>query len=268
LQTKNCTYWRQAGDFNSAPHTLPMTIVGQHAGLCDIWDAVHPSHAHADPIEPLSALAQYGFTYDSPLNSYSTGESWKETSGFPQGKRLDYILFRNPVSSSSTLSRGLQLTPVSSNVVLTGAIPGYTCSYSDHFAVDATLKVERAEGSASVSDKQPSALAPAFARGSYLSHEHTMAVVRALQAAREHSLTRTRGQMRIFYTGTGFLICLFIGTGWSPKGYLTPAFLLLGVIATWLTTTMFYVGLFYGKWEAKALRNAIEELELYARHIN
>ena len=52
---------------------------------------------------------------------------------------------------------------------------------------------------------------------------------------------------------------------WSPHGALTPLFVFLGAGATWVGTTMFYVGLLYGRWEAHVLLNVIGEVELYVQ---
>jgi len=46
-----------------------------------------------------------------------------------------------------------------------------------------------------------------------------------------------------------------------------PYIVLGGAVATWLGTTMAYIGFVYGRWEINALMNVIEELELYRKSV-
>ncbi|KAK1217395.1 phospholipase C type enzyme [Marasmius sp. AFHP31] len=265
----------QAGDFNSIPSTLPMTIVYEHAGLTDAWRCLHPPppQDRRFGIDPADAISLYGFTYDSPLNSYTVGKS----SFVPRGKRLDYILFRNPtpsVTSPSTSSTSLpKLVPTATRVLLTDPVPGNSFSYSDHYGVEATFKIENLPkkvpslvDQVALDGNPPTASSDAAFtndQNSQLGREHTLMVIHALQTRLGHAIVEARNYMRVYFTSVVLLVVLLIGTGWSPKGYLTPVFVFLGLILTYIGTTAFYVGFLYGRWEANALRNAIEELELF-----
>jgi sphingomyelin phosphodiesterase 2 len=93
--------WSQAGDFNTIPTTLPMTIIRDHASLSDAWEVTRPPYsptpASSTSMPSLSqAIETFGVTADSPLNSYSTGKHLVAHAIAWQGKRLDYILFRDP----------------------------------------------------------------------------------------------------------------------------------------------------------------------------
>jgi len=273
-----------AGDFNSSPHTLPMTVVREHAGLHDVWSTLRPPlpsyQTGETPVNPVDALSLYGFTYDSPVNSYTPLRSGNKLDPAPQGNRIDYIFFRNPASSPAHPSQieRPHLVPTEVSLALTGHVPGHTFSYSDHFGIEAIFKIELPDAKSDTSLDSPSDVkgaptvsstaAPASVNNPNLSHEHTMMVIHALQTFLKHSKNRARGQMRMFTGCALLLLAILVGTGWSPKGYLTPVFVLLGSAVTWVGTTMFYVGLFYGKWEAKALQSAVEELELYAQNID
>jgi len=276
-------YALQAGDFNSVPSTLPMTVVLQHAGLDDAWASLHPpselSQVGGSDVNPVDAISLYGFTYDSPLNSYSASERLDTHAPAPQGKRLDYVLFRNPAHSPSTFSSPSpaalpQLVPTEARVMLTDLVPGYAFSYSDHFGVEATFGIEHpelkrnlllhdvpADGKVTIA----STAAAASQKKQHLSYQDALTVLDALRTRLKHSNARSRCELRIATACVILLICVLIGTAWSPKGFLTPLFVFLSVVMTWVGTTMFYVGFLYGRWEANALRNVIEEMELYAQ---
>jgi sphingomyelin phosphodiesterase 2 len=139
----------QAGDFNSVPSTLPMTVVLEHTGLDDVWPSIHPqpelSQVDGRYVNPVDAISLFGFTYDSPLDSYSANERLDV-----QGKRLDYILFRNlghppSTSPSSSPAAPPQLVPTEARVTLTDTVPGHAFSYSDHSGVEATSIIEPPE---------------------------------------------------------------------------------------------------------------------------
>ncbi|TFY78793.1 hypothetical protein EWM64_g5217, partial [Hericium alpestre] len=145
-----------AGDFNSIPTTLPMTIIRDHAALTDAWSSTHsvptPTAATAS-FAPQEAIETYGVTADSPLNTYSAGKSLDVHARAAQGKRLDYIFFRNPLVPSSLRTTSGCTTPpalpslvcIDSRVLLTEPIPGTNFSYSDHFGLEATLVIQHPE---------------------------------------------------------------------------------------------------------------------------
>lgn len=160
----------QAGDFNSIPTSLVMSIIREHGLLTDAWSA---SHGHDFLLDsetgeidsPEEAIEDYGMTADSPLNSYSAGKNLEGIAARWKGKRLDYILYRGPArfhrrwrrrgeqsSTNGVLTNGrtnedlLEDVPTlhctSSRVVMTGKVPGHNNSLSDHFGVEATLVVQ------------------------------------------------------------------------------------------------------------------------------
>ncbi|KAI0030188.1 inositol phosphophingolipids phospholipase C [Vararia minispora EC-137] len=264
-----------AGDFNSAPSTLPMIVIREHAGLEDAWGTLHPpaqpAYSNDNSPNPVEALSLHGFTYDSPLNSYSAHV--QAPASAPLAKRLDYIFIRNPRPSALSLPR---LTPTDARVVFTEPIPGREFSYSDHFGVEATFAINRAD----IKDDMlfpaldpdrthvttiPASTMPTSASTPCLSHEHTMTVIHALETHLTHSKARARREMCVVAMCSFLLVAVLVGTGWSPRGFLTPVFVFLGIGATYIGTTLFHVGFLYHRWEANALRNAIDEMMLYAQ---
>jgi len=267
-----------AGDFNSIPSTLPMTVIRDHAGLQDAWESLRlpPDTTQANYVNPQDAIFVYGVTADSPLNSYSAGKPLDAHARISQGKRLDYVLFCNPSPPSSSSSQHPKLVCSDVCVRLTEPIPGRTFSYSDHFGLEATFTIKHPEAyeqtllsdlsAESVIPSISSVAAPASLKKPRLSSEDTSTVLHALETSLTHSIVRARTEMRIFYSCLVVDFILLFCSGWSTG--LSPLFVLLGAIATWLGTTMLYAGFLYGRWEVNALRNVIEELELYRRSVD
>ncbi|KAG1825654.1 Endonuclease/exonuclease/phosphatase [Suillus subaureus] len=244
------------GDFNSIPTSLPMNVVLNHAGLVDSWAT---SHAHIPPpsgmLSPIEGVINYGVTADSPLNSYRDSKP----SGDPivrkyQGKRLDYILFRHPVPTGPTITQ----------VVFSDSIPGNSCSYSDHFGVEATLVIDtQAEGKQDDMASLKDTSAMWFNSPSELSPNAITEMMNAFNTSYRMSQDRSRKELIIFGTSILVLIGLIIGSAWVAVPWLNPVFVLLVIFLSWQATTKLYEGFIFGNWERKALQNVIEELELY-----
>jgi sphingomyelin phosphodiesterase 2 len=72
--------------------------------------------------------------------------------------------------------------------------------------------------------------------------------------------------LSLFGLSVGSLVFLAATASWFPTGA-TPFVVLGSAAATWLGTTMLYVGFVYGRWEVNALMNVIEEFELYQKSV-
>ncbi|KAI9508349.1 inositol phosphophingolipids phospholipase C [Russula earlei] len=277
-----------AGDFNSIPTSLPMTVIRDHASLSDAWEATHPPHSSAlvtsmSTPTPSQAIEVFGVTADSPLNTYSAGKHLDVHARAWQGKRLDYIFYRDPAPPLAPAVPLPTLVATSAGVLLTDAIPGFPFSYSDHFGVSATLQIKypghgrdlpESDGELRTAQKQTphtiSALsAPAPVQSSLsarLAAADANAVLGALTTCYHYSRTRARRHLFVFGLSVGALTFLVTTTSWFSSGVM-PFVVLGGAAATWLGTTMLYVGFVYGRWEINALMNVIEELELYRKSV-
>ncbi|KAI0003827.1 inositol phosphophingolipids phospholipase C [Russula compacta] len=274
-----------AGDFNSVPTTLPMTVIRDHASLSDAWEITHPPPS-PDSIftptpSPFQAIEAFGITADSPLNTYSAHKPLDDHARAWQGKRLDYILFRDPALPLAPTAALPTLVATNARVLLTEPIPGLPFSYSDHFGLSATLQISypRHGLEPTVVDNElrtaqketPPAIsalsAPAPVQiSARLAAADANAVLAALTTCYGYSRTRSKRHLFIFGLSVGWLISLVTGSRWFPY-VATPFIVLGGAAATWLGTTMLYVGFIHGRWEANALLNVIEELELYRKSI-
>lgn len=108
-----------AGDFNSEPCDVPYQLMREVAGLTDCWLECH------------GCEQEDGLTYDTPYNSYSSGDC--------RGKRIDYIMYRpGPHSPVSVLTEACRL-PLQSRIPST--TPDKSVSFSDHEGVEAVLKL-------------------------------------------------------------------------------------------------------------------------------
>ncbi|KXN88867.1 Inositol phosphosphingolipids phospholipase C [Leucoagaricus sp. SymC.cos] len=243
------------GDFNSIPTTLPMTIIRDHAGLHDSWTVVHPNSESITALSPADAIVKHGITADSPVNTWSAGKSYLGSTFW--GKRLDYILYRQPRGKHYP-----QLRATECNVVLTDMVPGQTFSYSDHFGLEATISIQLNSGQVDTSSvywngpdvPQTELTSPAI-----------MTIVHALSECYRFSRERSKRELLVFALCVVLLIGVAIGTAWLPHSWINPIFIAFTVVAAWAGTTMLYEGFLYGNWERNALQNVIEELEIYQK---
>ena len=269
-----------AGDFNSIPATLPMTIIREHAGLTDAWVSTHRNTRTLVPNEPVSAvdaIHTYGVTADSPLNSFSAAKALEAVARRQQGKRLDYIFYRLP-SSPPASDKTPILTCVDTKVVFTEDVPGTSFSYSDHFGMEATFEISLPKGGdvtdpeetyvpAPVRPRSPSFVLtstpnPTVTPPKYLSADSVTAMLQSLTARYRYAVSQGRYQLSIFAGSLSLLFVMTIFAAWWPW-WLASLITLLTIFLSWLATTMLYIGFVYAKWEANALTNVIEELELY-----
>ncbi|OJA10320.1 hypothetical protein AZE42_05186 [Rhizopogon vesiculosus] len=252
------------GDFNSIPTSLQMNVILKHTGLVDSWAA---SHTHIPPpsgmLSPIEGVVSYGVTADSPLNSYrDSAPSSSPIVRKYQGKRLDYILFRHPIPSA-TNNHLPRLTCRDSQVVFTDSIPGNSCSYSDHFGVEATLFIDTQADAEDDMASLKDASAAWSDTPSELSPSTITEMMGALNISYRISLQRSRKELTIFGSSILLLIAFIIGSAWVILPWLNPVFVLFVIYLSWLATTKLYEGFIFGNWERKALQNVIEELELY-----
>jgi sphingomyelin phosphodiesterase 2 len=264
-----------------------MTVIRDHGALSDAWEVTHPMRSPAlttssSTPSPSQAIEMFGVTADSPLNTFSAGKHLDAHASAWQGKRLDYILFRDPAPPLAPAAPLPTLVATRARVLLTDPIPGLPYSYSDHFGVSATLQIKyppkRARGP-SVSDNELRAAqkqmpptisalsAPSPVQMSArLAAADASAVLGALTTCYRYSRTRARRHLFVFGLCVALLIFLVTTTGRFPPAAI-PFVVLGGAGATWLGTTMLYVGFVYGRWEINALMNVIEELELYRKSV-
>ncbi|KAH8992449.1 inositol phosphophingolipids phospholipase C [Lactarius akahatsu] len=255
-----------AGDFNSVPTSLPMTVIREHASLSDAWEGTHPAS-----LALHCAVEAYGVTADSPLNTYSAGKSLDVHARTFHGKRLDYILFRDPVSPLASAAPPPTLVAADARVLLTDTVPGLPFSYSDHFGVSATLHIRFPwdgsnhtspdDGHITTAQKQmPLAISTPFTPtrvSAKLTAADAAAVLGSLVTCYHHAHACAKRHLLIFgFTGAG---------RFPPQA--TPFVVLGSAVFTWLGTTMFYVGFVHGRWEVNALLNVIDELELYRKSV-
>jgi sphingomyelin phosphodiesterase 2 len=261
-----------------------MTVIRDYASLSDAWEAIRPVSSPsfatlASTPSPSQAIETYGVTADSPLNTFSAGKRLDIHSRVSQGKRLDYILFRDPAPPSAPATPLPQLIAADARVLLTKPIPGLPFSYSDHFGVSVTLEIKYpthgTEPTTSNNELRTaqqkgtppiipalSAPAPVQMPAGLLAAADANVVLGALTTCQHFSRTRAKRHLFVFGLSVGTLIFLVTTARWFPPTA-TPFAVLGGAAATWLGTTMFYVGFVYGRWEVNALMNVIEELELY-----
>jgi sphingomyelin phosphodiesterase 2 len=226
-----------------------MTIILNHASLTDAWKVTHPDTGTVSVFNPLEAVQKLGITADSPLNSWSAGKSYARGTW---GKRLDYVLYRQPNRPNQQLVPILKAT--SSQVVFMDPVPGHTFSHSDHFGLETTFEIIHETG---VSNLLPPP--------GQLSNESIATTIQALTSCYRFSRVRSRRELFIFGLCLIILFGMTIGSAWLPHSWINPIFILFTVFIAWLATTMLYEGFIFGHWECNALMNVIEELEIHKK---
>lgn len=268
-----------AGDFNSVPQAPPMAIIREHAQLKDAWLESHPpqsSFGGGIPT-PSEAINAFGVTCDSPLNFYSAGKTLEPYARKYQGKRLDYIFYRQP-SSPPASDRTPLIKCVNSKVAFTDPVPGYNFSFSDHFGLEATFEIslpgadvtnpEETYVPAPAEPRSPSFVLtsvpnPNPAPPPALSSDLITSTLQSLMARYRFAQSQARFHLSVFAVCLFLLLVFIIGSAWLPKSWINPIFMILTIFLAWLSTTMLYIGFVYGRWELNALTNIIEELEIY-----
>ena len=225
-----------------------MTIILDHASLTDAWKVTHPNTDTISAFTPLEAVQKLGITADSPLNSYTAGKGYARGTW---GKRLDYVLYRQP-------NRPNQILPIlkvtSSQVVFMDPVPRHTFSYSDHFGLETTFEI--------IHEAEASSLLPSPRE---LSNESIAITIQALTSCYRFSRERSRRELLIFGFCLMILFGVIIGSAWLPRSWINPIFVLFTMFIAWLATTMLYEGFIFGHWECNALMNVIEELEVHRK---
>jgi sphingomyelin phosphodiesterase 2 len=247
-------FWDQMGDYNSIPTTLPMAIIRDHAALQDSWTVTHPEGEEIVASSPLDAIIKYGITADSPVNTWSAGKSYLNSTFW--GKRLDYIFYRQPRGRHYP-----RLQASDCRVVLTEKVPGHNFSYSDHFGLEATLNIDLGPSQNTLNDA-------ADGPQSELSRESITSTLNALTNYYRFSRQRSRRELLVFVLSIILLIAFAVGAAWLPHSWITPLFIVLTVVLSWTATTMLYEGFLYGNWERNALLNIIEELDIYQKGLD
>lgn len=280
------------GDFNSQPFSLPISLLRTYGGLTDSFLETHP-HAN-DPapvgLQAAQALTTLGMTCDSPLNSWSQGKPIPAGIAAQGGKRLDYIFYRGPTGAH-------RVHCAESKVVLDSLVPGENFSYSDHFGLTSTFKIDAAaagdDGPSSSSAQHGddpttpkthySATAPLLSLDAEDSHVPP-SPTSAYELARAHSSGATASAIRAAVTniksysreaasyGTKLTLLvplaiiialgLTIGSAWQPKPWLQPIFTLVAFVVGAAGATFLYIGWLWTRWERGYLDEFVSEMEL------
>ena len=147
------------GDFNMIPDSLACRILTTHGRVKDTWRILHPDSSLSSAVDapekdrgkimPSAAfnITENGTTCDSILNSWrwrkedrqkiSKGQivTIDDSSDDPNGKRLDYVFFGAEEHS------GLDWEVEETRVGFTERHATLGCSLSDHFSVEATIRI-------------------------------------------------------------------------------------------------------------------------------
>lgn len=158
------------GDLNDVPLSLSHRIITSHAPVRDVWRVLHPDSSLGAAEEDLERArrrpiptAQFnidenGATSNSVYNTWRWSKSQRRLLGpgrehqwpqiapdtiDPRGKRLDYIFASSGHAEGE--NPGWAWVVHDARVGMIDRHPDLGCSLSDHFSVEATLVVHRAD---------------------------------------------------------------------------------------------------------------------------
>ncbi|KAI0278404.1 hypothetical protein BGY98DRAFT_1186604 [Russula aff. rugulosa BPL654] len=184
--------------FQHHPDDSPDDYHPRPASLSDAWEVTRPPYsptpASSTSMPSLSqAIETFGVIADSPLNSYSAGKHLVAHAIAWQGKRLDYILFRDP-------------TPIPScPITLT---PTLQIKYLDHARSTTSnneLRMAQNQPMANISALSVPAPVQKTAR---LTAADASAVLGDLTSCYRYSLTRAKRHLSLFGLSVGTLLSL------------------------------------------------------------
>lgn len=281
----------QMGDFNSQPFSVPIALMRTYGGLRDSYLETHLQANDAPPmnISASNAIASLGMTCDSSINTYSAGKNIPPIIQAQGGKRLDYIFFREGRGSTH------RVRCTSSDVVLTGLVPGQSFSYSDHFGLTSTFKFEPASGGSTASTggagetsaasapssqarllplDDESASGPPSPTSAYELHRvpssdstasairHSLASIRDYYHLAGKRTLRFEQYMVLCIVG---MVALAVGSAWQPKSWIQPIFTLVAFALGAAGATFLYTGWLWGRWEKGILDETMADMELQLR---
>ncbi|KOS16386.1 hypothetical protein Malapachy_3287 [Malassezia pachydermatis] len=202
-----------ASDLNSLPSSLCMSVLQHIAELRDSFADVH------------GTAEEVGISCDSPQNTWTKGKKLDEQALKHNGKRLDYILYRNPAAAA------LHLQCVQHELAFTELMDDLQVSYSDHFGVVATF--------------------------------HMVPGVSATRPQATEEERRVFGVC--LGVLTVLVAANACASAWLRYGRsVAPSIVtsLLMVACTWFGTTALYSGVIWGEWHKRALRSAMAQVQI------
>lgn len=274
----------KVGDFNSTPPSIPISLLRSLGGLSDSflylnpqlsWESVsltpststssNPNLSIDDSnlFEARRSIKELGVTCDSPLNTWTSGKPLDSNARKGSGKRLDYIFWRNPEESPQGKqsrnqthhhhhpeSDSYELLPIQTSVTFSEKIPGLGISYSDHFGLETTFKIQLKSPSILTSETQT--LAQLENSPNLLEILNTSDTI--LSSALLVSSIKQKRYLSFFAfiltMALGLIVFSILGNG----GLWNGIYCLLAIVMGWGGTTLLYSGVIWSEWERSEYR--------------
>ncbi|KJZ77856.1 hypothetical protein HIM_02493 [Hirsutella minnesotensis 3608] len=274
------------GDFNMLPLSLAHRIMTARAPVRDVWRVLYPDSSLGPAHHPAELargrpvptaefnLLENGATSDGLYNTWRWTKNSQNklragqpcpvdpNAEDPRGKRLDYIF-----ASAGSASSGRGWIVESAAVALTERHPDLHVSLSDHFAVQATLRLHTlgasGKGGAANADNQLRYFQDHDTSLPLSVYDEILSMTRSY-TAREHKQQRWRG-VHFFVSVVVWIGCL-VAVWFSPRNFVSFLLMLLaslgltaGVVDGLLALLFFSAeirGLREFKWEVLNARRA------------
>lgn len=267
----------KVGDFNSTPPSIPISLLRSLGGLSDSflylnpqlsWESVsllpstttstNPNLSINDSnlFEARRSIKELGVTCDSPLNTWTSGKPLDSNAIKGSGKRLDYIFWRSPEESPQSTNQthhhhpevdeeSYELLPIQTSVTFLEKIPGLGISYSDHFGLETTFKIQLKSPSILTSETQT--LAQLENSPNLLEILNTSSTI--LSSALLISRIKQKKYLSFFALiltmALGLIVFSILGNG----GLWNGVYCLLAIVMGWGGTTLLYSGVIWSEWE-------------------
>lgn len=263
------------GDFNMRPASLAHQLIESHAGVQDAWRVLYPESslgAAHDQVErerlkgsgkgvPCAEenVRFNGTTCDSAYNTWRWNKGRRKEldagkdieipkdAPDPKAKRLDYIFY----GGGGGRADGRAWKVDTANVGMLDRHPTLKCSLSDHFSVEATLRLSpQSEGGKDTHETVPGILPSA----TYA----TIADMTKTYTARE----RKQARLRICHFFAQFAISLgcLVGVWWTPN-YGSFILMLLSTLGLSAGVVDGMMGFLFVNTEVRALKEFAWEVE-------
>lgn len=255
------------GDMNSVPSSLAYRLMTTRAPMADSWfekyGTRHYSKEEIRNMPPQEQIEKAGTTCDSLLNT------WRQKKKPEDAKRLDYILFDKTKAAV-----------VDARVSFTENLQGIG-SYSDHFAIEADLRILHPTRRTSLLTDIPPCLEDKSVHEEGIMHAGNLhdenlkqqvelldQVLQLIQDYRPTYLWQKYTRLTHFWVSTGVWIGMLISVWWGAaqgRTYVAFIYMLVGSLILVSGVIDGLIGFLFGGYEHRALREFQAQVALARR---
>lgn len=193
------------------------------------------------------------------MNTWTSGKPLDSNARKGSGKRLDYIFWRGPEESPRSTNQtqhhhhqveepesdSYELLPIQTSVTFLEKIPGLGISYSDHFGLETTFKIQLKSPSILTSETQTLAQLENSPNLLEILNTSSTILSSALLVSRIKQKRYLSFFALILTMALGLIVFSILGNG----GLWNGIYCLLAIVMGWGGTTLLYSGVIWSEWE-------------------